>query len=130
MKNFYDGTVVTDASGFATVSLPDWFEALNKDFRYQLTVIGQFAQAIVDEKIHGNHFTIRTDKPKVEVSWQVTGVSQDAWTKAHPLEVEENKQKNGGRKYPTPEEFTQPKEEGVYSHPEIVTSAAPELSGK
>jgi len=26
-------------------SLPDWFEAENTDFRYQLTVVGQFAQA-------------------------------------------------------------------------------------
>jgi hypothetical protein len=31
----------------ATVQLPEWFSVLNKDFRYQLTVIGQFAQAIV-----------------------------------------------------------------------------------
>jgi hypothetical protein len=29
--------------GLATVVLPDYFEALNGDFRYQLTVIGQFA---------------------------------------------------------------------------------------
>ena len=34
--NFYSGNVTTDASGKATVSLPDYFEAINKDFRYQL----------------------------------------------------------------------------------------------
>ena len=39
MKNVYDGIVTTDADGYATVELPDWFEALNRDFRYQLTVI-------------------------------------------------------------------------------------------
>ena len=47
MKNMYDGTITTDASGEAVVELPEWFESFNRDFRYQLTVIGQFAQAIV-----------------------------------------------------------------------------------
>src|SRR6202042_586709 len=39
MKNIYDGNVVTDASGTAIVTMPPWFEALNTDFRYQLTTI-------------------------------------------------------------------------------------------
>jgi hypothetical protein len=90
MKNIYDGNVVTDGSGTAVVQMPDWFEALNRDFRYQLTVIGQFAQAIVASKIASGQFVIKTDKPGVEVSWQVTGIRQDAWANAHriPLEVE------------------------------------------
>ena len=33
-------------------------------------------------------FTIQTDKPKVEVSWQVTGIRQDAWANAHRIPVE------------------------------------------
>src|SRR5262249_12078650 len=37
MKNVYDGVVTTDASGLATITLPNWFDALNRDFRYQLT---------------------------------------------------------------------------------------------
>jgi hypothetical protein len=57
-------------------SLPDWFEALNRDFRYQLTVIGEFTQAIVASEISHNQFTIRTDKPNVKVSWQVMGIRQ------------------------------------------------------
>ena len=40
MKTFYDGVVTLDKKGKATVRLPRWFEALNKDFRYQLTPIG------------------------------------------------------------------------------------------
>jgi hypothetical protein len=40
MMNTYNGNVITDPTGNATVTLPDWFEALNRDFRYQLTVIG------------------------------------------------------------------------------------------
>ena len=91
MKNIYDGTVTTDASGDAVVQLPDWFEAVNTDFRYQLTVIGQFAQAIVAGEIANHQFAIKTDQPNVRVSWQVTGVRQDAFAKAHPLQVEVDK---------------------------------------
>ena len=45
MLNIYNGNVVTDANGDAVVPLPEWFETLNRDFRYQLTMIGQPAQA-------------------------------------------------------------------------------------
>ena len=97
MKTMYDGTVTTDASGLAVVELPDWFEALNRDFRYQLTVIGQFSQAIVATKIAGHQFSIRTDKPSVEVSWQITGIRQDAWANAHrtPVELEKPDREKG-----------------------------------
>ncbi len=63
MKNIYDGNVITDGSGTAIVTMPAWFEALNTDFRYQLTVIGQFAQAIVASEISNGSFTIKTSKP-------------------------------------------------------------------
>jgi hypothetical protein len=92
MLNLYSGNVTTDAGGYATVELPEWFEALNTDFRYQLTVIGSFTQAIIAEKIRGGRFVVRTDQPGVEVSWQVTGVRHDAYARAHPLVVEAEKQ--------------------------------------
>ena len=40
MMNIYNGNITTDGTGEAIVQLPDWFQALNKDFRYQLTAIG------------------------------------------------------------------------------------------
>jgi hypothetical protein len=46
-----------------TVRLPAYFDRINIDLRYQLTVIGQFAQAIIAKKEAGNRFVIRTDKP-------------------------------------------------------------------
>jgi hypothetical protein len=97
MKNVYDGVVVTDGSGAATVTLPDYFQALNSDFRYQLTTIGQQAQAWIATEISGNRFTIRTDHGNVKVSWQVTGIRQDAWANAHriPNEVEKNDVEKG-----------------------------------
>lgn len=79
MMNIYNGNIITNENGEATVILPEYFQALNKDFRYQLTCIGIFAQAIIYEKINNNQFKIKTDSPKVEVSWQVTGVRQDKW---------------------------------------------------
>ena len=92
MMDIYNGNVVTNEKGEAEVALPDYFEALNRDFRYQLTVIGQFAQAIVGTKIKNNRFTIRTDQPGVEVSWQVTGIRHDAWANAHRIRVEGEKE--------------------------------------
>jgi hypothetical protein len=113
VMNIYTGNTTTDASGTATVQLPAWFEALNGDFRYQLTVIGQFAQAIVASKIANHSFIVKTDKPNVEVSWQVTGVRQDAYAKAHPLVVEEEKPAAERGYYLHPEVFGQPESKGI-----------------
>jgi hypothetical protein len=97
MMNIYNGNITTDASGYATVTMPDYFDALNKDFRYQLTVIGTFAQAIVGKEMNGNQFVIRTSEPNVKVSWQVTGVRQDKYANAHRVvpEVEKEPQYKG-----------------------------------
>ena len=113
MMNIYNGNITTDASGAATVKLPDYFEALNKDFRYQLTVIGTFAQAIISEKVHGNTFTIKTSVPNVEVSWMVTGVRQDAYANAHRVMPEVEKGPNDKGKYLYPKEMGQPAELGI-----------------
>ena len=104
MMNIYNGNIVTDGSGNATVTMPDYFDSLNRDFRYQLTVIGQFAQAIVASEMFDRTFTIKTDKPNVKVSWMVTGIRQDAWANANRIPVEEDKPDN---------------EKGHYTHPEL-----------
>ncbi|MBN1139700.1 MAG: hypothetical protein JXM73_24215 [Anaerolineae bacterium] len=91
MMNIYNGNVMTDKDGFATVTLPDYFEALNKDYCYQLTVIGTFAQAIIAQEIENNRFVIQTDKPEVTVSWQVTGVRHDPYAEANRIVVEQDK---------------------------------------
>lgn len=95
MMNIYTGNIVTDANGYAVVELPGYFEAANKDFRYQLTVIGTFAQAIVKEKISNNKFTIQTNEPNVEVSWSVTGVRADKFADANRIEPEMEKEHKG-----------------------------------
>jgi hypothetical protein len=105
MLNVYSGTVTTDDDGVARVELPRYFEALNRDFRYQLTTIGEFARAMVSEEIKGNGFIIRTDVPRVKVCWQVTGVRRDAWADANPIAVEEDKSEAERGKYLHPELF-------------------------
>ena len=112
--NIYNGNVVTDQNGSAIVNLPSYFQTLNTDYRYQLTVLGQFAQAIVENEISNNQFTIKTDKPNVKVSWQVTGIRNDAYAKANPMVVEKDKAPNEKGKYLSPELFGQPKEKGIH----------------
>lgn len=94
MMNIYNGNISTDAKGEATVVLPDYFEALNMDFRYQLTVIGSFSQAIVWKEIENNQFLIRTSDPNVKVSWMVTGVRQDPYANDNRIKVEAVKEKS------------------------------------
>lgn len=95
MINIFSGNVTTDANGYATVKMPDYFEAANKEFRYQLTVIGTFAQAIIKEKISGNQFVIQTNQPNVEVSWSVTGVRADRYAEENRVDPEEKKELKG-----------------------------------
>ena len=110
MLNVYSGNVVVDAGGQAEVHLPDWFEAANRDFRYQLTSIGAPGPNLhIAEKIANHRFKIAGGQPGAEVSWQVTGVRQDAYAQAHPLVVEQPKT---GR------------EQGHYLHPELYGATA------
>jgi hypothetical protein len=107
MMNVYNGNITTDANGNATVSLPSYFEAENKDFKYQLTVVdnsADFVMAKVSEKVSNNTFKIKTSKPNVEVSWQVTGVRQDAYANAHRIVDVVDKA---------------PEDKGYYIHPEL-----------
>ena len=113
MANIYSGNVVTDAKGYARVDLPAWFEALNRDFRYQLTVIGSFARAMVAEEVAGNRFAIRTDEPNTKVSWQVTGIRQDAWAERNRIPVELDKADAERGKYLHPEAHGAPDDKRI-----------------
>jgi hypothetical protein len=107
MKNIYDGVATLDAQGTAVVQLPDWFEALNQDFRYQLTCIGGFAPVYIAQEIQGNRFTIAGGKPGMKVSWQVTGIRHDPWANAHRIPVEQDKPLQERGKYLHPKEYGQ-----------------------
>ncbi len=117
MMNIFTGNVVTDELGLATVQLPDWFEAENTDFRYQLTVIGErFAQAIVSKEIANHQFTISTNASNVKISWQITAVRQDAFAMAHPLVVEQEKAADERGNYVHPELYGQTIDKQIGGH--------------
>jgi hypothetical protein len=92
MKNLYDGIAICDQRGEAVVDLPAWFDALNADFRYQLTAIGASAPGLfIAEEIAHHRFKIAGGSDGLKVSWHVTATRQDVWAKAHRLVVEEDK---------------------------------------
>jgi len=107
MMNIYNGVIRLDARGEAWVTMPEWFGALNMDFRYQLTPIGNPGGRIlyIAKEIQGNRFKIAGGRANAKVSWQVTGVRQDAWANANRVQVEVQKP---------------PQEQGKYLYPELI----------
>jgi hypothetical protein len=91
--NIYDGIVQLDNSGKATVQLPDYFLALNKDFQYLLTAIGQAMPGLyISREVHRRwwlfgpiEFSISGGVPNGNVSWQVTGVRHDPFIVDNPI---------------------------------------------
>ncbi len=117
MKNVYDGVAVLGEDGEAVVELPEWFEALNRDFRYQLTCIGGYAPVYIADEIADNRFRIAGGSSGLKVSWQVTGIRQDAWANAHRIPVEEMKSSTERGRYLHPELFGAPPEASIFPPP-------------
>jgi hypothetical protein len=114
MMNIYNGVVKLDAKGEAWVTLPPYFEVLNRDFRYQLTSIGAPGPNLyVAQEIQGNRFRIKGGKPGAKVSWQVTGVRQDAYANAHRIPVEEDKAASERGYYLHPDAFGLPQSTAI-----------------
>lgn len=114
MMNIYNGIILLDATGEADVNLPDYFQALNRDFRYQLTAIGQPAPGLyIAKKINGNRFRIAGGQPGMEVSWEVTGVRKDAYAEANRIPVEVDKPAEERGYFVHPEAFGKPQELGI-----------------
>jgi hypothetical protein len=110
MMNVYNGIVVLDARGSAWVELPDYFQDLNRDYRYQLTSIGASGPGLyIANEVSANRFRISGGKPHARVSWQVTGIRHDAYANANRIQVEEEKPTN---------------QRGTYLHPELFGEAA------
>jgi hypothetical protein len=109
MMNIYNGVTSLDPKGEAWITMPEWFEALNMDFRYQLTAMGRPAPNLyIAREISGNRFKISGGRANGKVSWQVTGIRHDAWADAHRVQVEEVKS---------------PAEQGTYLSPELFTDS-------
>ncbi|MEO5624510.1 MAG: hypothetical protein ABIQ70_00700 [Dokdonella sp.] len=123
MKNIYDGIATLDARGEAWVEMPGYFEALNQDFRYQLTALDQPAPTLyVAERIRGNRFKLAGGASGAQVSWQVTGTRHDAYAEAHRIIPEVDKLAAERGKYLHPTLFRQPETMTIFpvaapSHP-------------
>jgi hypothetical protein len=108
MLNVYRGTVTTDQEGAATVELPGYVTALNREFSYHLTVVGDFARAVVSAPLHDGRLSLRTDQPGVTVCWLVLGVRADPWAEANRIEVERDKPDSERNLFLHPELYNQP----------------------
>ncbi|NOR44419.1 MAG: hypothetical protein GQ534_02445 [Candidatus Delongbacteria bacterium] len=102
--NVYNGNIILGSDGTAVVTMPDWFESINTEYRYQLTAIGAPGPNLyISKKVNGNTFEISGGKDNMEVSWMITGIRNDNYAKENPIEVEKTKD---------------PIEKGYYLHPE------------
>jgi hypothetical protein len=115
MKNVYDGVVALDDNGEAEIELPDWFSALNKDFRYgpNLYIAEEISDAATNYSDDNNHFKIAGGASGMKVSWQVTGIRKDPWANANRIEVEEDKSDKERGYYLYPDLYNEPEEKGI-----------------
>ena len=119
MMNIYNGVVTLDADGQAVVRMPGYFEALNRDFRYQLTPIGAAMPSLhVASEISANEFTIAGGVANARVSWEVTGVRQDPGALARPIVVEQDKPEHLRGKYLDPEAYGVGNDKAIHPRPE------------
>jgi len=87
---------------------------LNRDFRYQLTPVGELSQVSVSREVADKSFTIRSERRYVKVYWQVTGVRQDRYGQTYRVQVETQKADH---------------ERGRFLHPELYGSDPSEPIG-
>lgn len=96
------------------MELPDWFEVLNREFRYQLTPIGGPGPNLyIAETIQNNRFKIAGGEPGLEVSWQVTGIRHDPYAEANQVRVEVDKPDDERGTYLYPQGYGQPETMGL-----------------
>ena len=112
MKNIYDGVAVFDAAGEAIVTLPDWFEALNRRLPLSTDPHGCRVRALYRRRNRRNQFRIAGGHRGRKVSWQVTGIRHDAFANANRIQVEEMKPDAAVGTYLHPEAFGLPVEKG------------------
>lgn len=106
MLNVYNGNALLNEDGEAVVELPDYFEAVNTDFRYQLTPVGASAPGLyVAEEVSENRFRIAGGAPGMKVSWQISGVRNDPYARMNRRPVEVQKPVAGLGRYLHPEAY-------------------------
>jgi hypothetical protein len=114
MMNVYNGNIILNETGEAVVQLPDWFGALNREFRYQLTAIGAPGPDLfVASEVENNQFKISGGASGMKVSWQVTGIRKDAWAEKNRIKTEVEKTGDERGRYLHPEVFGKTRKQGI-----------------
>lgn len=122
--NMYRGIVELDASGKATVELPDYFQLINTNFSYQLTAIGTPQQPYVLTEIQGTTFEV-AGAPNSKVSWTVYADRNDPYLQQNPERTMDVVQKTGERqgKYINPELYGMPESSAMFPKTEVQTGS-------
>lgn len=85
-KNMYNGIAELDGEGNAVIALPDYFNALNGNVRYQFFALDQAMPNLhIKTEQKNNQFEIGGGVPGGRVSWQVTGIRHDPYILANPI---------------------------------------------
>ncbi len=115
--NVYRGNVVLNANGEAIIKLPGYFKAVNKNFSYMLTPVGQPAPGIYVAKEINNEgeFKISGGHAGQKISWYVYAQRNDPYIQQHPekLQVEVFKKEKNRGKFLMPELYNQPAEKRI-----------------
>lgn len=120
--NLYRGVITLDANGNATIEMPNYFEAININYSYNLTAIGSSAPGLfVKEEISNGKFTVSGGNPNMKVSWTVYAQRNDEYAKQYQSasQVEVEKRDGNKGKYLMPELYNQPREKSISYNPTL-----------
>lgn len=116
--NMYRGNATFDSNGKAIIQLPTYFNAINKEFSYQLTAVGAaMPNLYIAEKINNNnYFIISGGLAGKEVSWSIYAQRNDKYVQEHPEKIIDEIEKKDYQKgkYFDPTSWKQPKEKGIF----------------
>jgi len=114
MTNIINGNTKLDPDGKAIVKLPEWFEAANTDFKYQLTAIGAPGPNLyISKEISDNCFEIAGGSAGMKVSWMITAVRNDNYAKSNPLVNVTDKKSDEKGYFLHPEVYGRSEESGI-----------------
>jgi hypothetical protein len=129
--NVYTGNVTLDGAGAATVELPAYVEAINRDYRYQLTAIGAAAPRLhIAAELDNNSFRIAGGEAGMKVSWRITGIRNDAWAREHPFQAVVDKPAAKQGTYRNPEAHGVPRTQGIENQKPSPASSSPKQTAK
>jgi len=109
--NIYRGNVILNENGTAVVEMPNYFEAINIDFSYNLTAIGAPAPGLyISKELANGTFEISGGVAGQKISWQITAQRNDPYVQQNPDKklVEPFKPENRRGKYLHPELYGKP----------------------